>query len=536
MSGCVALLMLVNGRNFGQAPGPESASLSNHIRETARMAAAICVRIRSEGDCSSGVVVSSNGHILTTAHGIAGDADSVTVIGNNHLPHTAIVLARDDTTDVALLKLQIADSGSAAVASPALYAVVSDREVRIGEVLMAAGRPAREDDTAGTVVRLGFTDAHSSNAIRSSCVLTAGDSGGPLLDLNGQLIGIHQKIGLGRDANIHLPVSRFRNLLNAHLKTGSNRTKLAAPEFFPRESLAAPPEVRAALIRHSVRIITSEKETDDTESAIRGTLLDAETVVTKLSLLPMLTGLRCRCSSGITRDAQLRLSLFREDLAVLTLNEPLMNDEFVSPSPNREDQSLSMTGPGTLVFSGQNVPGIIARTGHREPSADPKLGCRLTHRDDRLIIERLFPDSTAADAAAQPGDRLTQLAGRPVNSFRSLAAVLSHYQPGDRISLQLVREDTVITTAGRLRHPADRMLERTEFLDGRAGLLSERRTGFADVLQHDVPLSSKDMGSPLVNAFGELIGVNIARRSRESVLALPIRLILETIADSAKTQ
>ena len=80
-----------------------------------------------------------------------------------------------------------------------------------------------------------------------------------------------------------------------------------------------------------------------------------------------------------------------------------------------------------------------------------------------------------------------------------------------------------------MRNSANNMLDRAEFLDGRAGLLSLRRSGFVSVLQHDVPIEPHQMGGPLVDRSGRLIGINIARRSREAVLAIPAARILEEL-------
>ena len=112
-----------------------------------------------------------------------------------------------------------------------------------------------------------------------------------------------------------------------------------------------------------------------------------------------------------------------------------------------------------------------------------------------------------------------------MNRFADIGQALRAFQPGDTVTFGLERNTNQLHSSGRLRHDAGRLLDRAVFLDGRSGKLSHRRTGFSDVLMHDVAIPPGQIGSPLVNFAGQLIGVNIARCSRESVLAIPLRAV-----------
>ena len=80
----------------------------------------------------------------------------------------------------------------------------------IGELVIAGGFPARETDGMTPVVRLGEILAADQSAVRSSCTLTSGDSGGPLLNSRGELIGLHRQIGIGTDSNTHVALPAIR--------------------------------------------------------------------------------------------------------------------------------------------------------------------------------------------------------------------------------------------------------------------------------------------------------------------------------------
>src|SRR5262249_28543431 len=59
-------------------------------------------------------------------------------------------------------------------------------------------------------VRLGRVQLANNNLITTDCTLVGGDSGGPLFDMEGRVIGIHSRIGMMITANIHVPVDTYR--------------------------------------------------------------------------------------------------------------------------------------------------------------------------------------------------------------------------------------------------------------------------------------------------------------------------------------
>ncbi|MCL6480244.1 MAG: trypsin-like peptidase domain-containing protein, partial [Firmicutes bacterium] len=59
-------------------------------------------------------------------------------------------------------------------------------------------------------VRLGRVQWRNENLIRTDCTLVGGDSGGPLFDMHGKVIGIHSRIGPSLATNLHVPVNTYR--------------------------------------------------------------------------------------------------------------------------------------------------------------------------------------------------------------------------------------------------------------------------------------------------------------------------------------
>ncbi len=163
-------------------------------------AATVCIEI-SEGS-GSGVIVTADGLILTAAHVATGVRKKVTVILEDGTKLKAETLGVVADTDAAMI--QITEKGN--------YPFVEiDRaeSTRLGDWVFALGHSGGFDKERGSVVRLGRLVRMANSTFQSDCTLIGGDSGGPLFDLRGKLIGIHSRVGQQLQSNMHVPMSEF---------------------------------------------------------------------------------------------------------------------------------------------------------------------------------------------------------------------------------------------------------------------------------------------------------------------------------------
>lgn len=97
--------------------------------------------------------------------------------------------------------------------------------LNLGQWIIAIGHPGGLDEKRGLVLRLGRINRTSGSVIRTDCTLVGGDSGGPLIDLNGDVIGIHSRIGGSLRDNFHVPTNQFltqwRDLIEPIIVDGS---------------------------------------------------------------------------------------------------------------------------------------------------------------------------------------------------------------------------------------------------------------------------------------------------------------------------
>lgn len=156
------------------------------------------------GATGSGVVVSRDGLILTAAHVVEGER-MVTVVTPDGKERVAKVLGANYTRDAAMVKLT--DKGP----WPCVELGDSDG-LKVGDFVVALGHSKGFDPLRRAPVRLGRLETDGKQRfLISECTLIGGDSGGPLFDLDGKLIGIHSSIGALSRINNHVPVSVFKS-------------------------------------------------------------------------------------------------------------------------------------------------------------------------------------------------------------------------------------------------------------------------------------------------------------------------------------
>ncbi len=97
---------------------------------------------------------------------------------------------------------------------------------------MAIGHPNGYRKGRTPVVRLGRVLNNSSGAIRTDCTLVGGDSGGPLFDMYGRVIGIHSRIGRRIVDNIHVPVNTYKETWARLTKGEIWGSKLGGPRAY----------------------------------------------------------------------------------------------------------------------------------------------------------------------------------------------------------------------------------------------------------------------------------------------------------------
>ena len=163
------------GGFFGRGQGQGNGGKRQRQVQTPRRAAA-----------GSGVIISADGYIVTNNHVVDG-ADELTVtLSENSKEYSARIIGSDNTTDLALIKIDAKDL-------PAITIANSD-DVKVGEWVLAVGNPLGLNNTvtAGIVsAKARSMGSGVSSMIQTDAAINQGNSGGALVNTRGELIGIN---------------------------------------------------------------------------------------------------------------------------------------------------------------------------------------------------------------------------------------------------------------------------------------------------------------------------------------------------------
>jgi Do/DeqQ family serine protease len=181
-------------------------------------------RESKEMGLGSGVIVTSNGYILTNNH-VVENADELTVELSDGHKYPAKVVGTDPKTDIAVVKIEA--SGLSAVT------FADSDKIRVGDVVFAVGNPLG----VGETVTMGIVSAKSRNVhiledvagyedfIQTDAAINMGNSGGALLDAKGRLIGINSAIVSPSRGNIGIgfavPVDLAASVMKSLIETGT---------------------------------------------------------------------------------------------------------------------------------------------------------------------------------------------------------------------------------------------------------------------------------------------------------------------------
>jgi len=160
------------------------------------------VSLETEDGAGSGVIVSAEGLVLTAAHVIGERGKKITAILSTGKRVSAVSLGGSVFSDAGMLKIE-----SKTVLPFVDLARVKDSS--LGKWCFALGHPSGFDSTRGQVLRLGRIIGKQDETMQTDCKLLGGDSGGPLFNLNGEVIAIHSRISQQADENFHIPIETF---------------------------------------------------------------------------------------------------------------------------------------------------------------------------------------------------------------------------------------------------------------------------------------------------------------------------------------
>jgi S1-C subfamily serine protease len=204
-------------------------ALEEQVQAVIKKVTPAVVGIRIGQAQGSGVIIDKEGHVLTAGHVSGQPGRDARVILPDGRQLKAKTLGQNRSIDSGMV--QITEEGDWP------YVAMGDSaELKKGQWVVAIGHPGGFRANRSPVVRVGRVLLTTKMIVRTDCTLVGGDSGGPLFDLDGKVVGIHSRIGGIITENIHVPVATYRDTFD----------KLAKGESWPKGgALGMQPVVRS---------------------------------------------------------------------------------------------------------------------------------------------------------------------------------------------------------------------------------------------------------------------------------------------------
>jgi len=354
----------------------------------------------------SGVVVTSDGYILTNNHVVDG-ADKIHIDLTDGRTLEAKVIGTDKASDLALVKVNATGLAVAALGN-------SDG-AQIGDVVLAIGNPlgVGQTVTMGIVSAKGRStgsgDGGYQDFLQTDAPINHGNSGGALVNTKGEVIGINAEMLSPVDANIGIgfaiPSNMARHVMDDLKKDG---------------------RVRRAQLGIEVQPVTSDLADSLGLKKVTGAIV-----------------------GKVTPDgAADRAGLKRGDV-ILSFNGQPVSDinslrNHVADSQPGSNAAVVINRDGAektvTVKLDEAGKGEVASRGERGSESDhAALGISVEKRKDGLVITDIDPDGRAADAGLQRGDVIQEVNRKPVESVDDLRAAVR--TRSDRPVLLLVERE-----------------------------------------------------------------------------------------------
>lgn len=377
----------------------------------------------------TGFFISTDGYILTNNH-LVENAEKVTIFTGQGNEYEAKIIGTDPKTDIALLKVEAKDIPAAELGDSS--------QVKPGEWVLAIGNPwgLEHTVTAGIVSAKGRQLGTGANLpdyqdfIQTDAAINQGNSGGPLVNMKGEVIGITSNILTPSGGNIGIGFAIPSNLAKKVVKQLREKGRVVRSRLGVGIRDIIQGELKLLNLKNNKgALVVSVEEGSPAERAG----LKRYDVIVEVNGQPVQNGNDLRLKiSDMEPGTKITLKIIREG------KEKELEATVEELEPEQGER------PGQ-VSSGKDI-GISVRA--LTPSLARRYGFRTT---EGLLITDVRPYSEADRRGLQRGDIILEINRKRVRTVEDLESVLKRSESGDSIMLLIRREidgeiqETIVT-------------------------------------------------------------------------------------------
>jgi serine protease Do len=535
-------------------------SLQARVQAAARKASPAIVAIKGAepGDdkphlyqpYASGVIISADGLVLSQFHVShryawnSGESvrsrkpgERTKVVLNDGRELQAELLGADVSYDFSLLQLP----------GPGPYPYVPlahETKVRSGDWVLKLGHPIGYRRDRPPVVRLGRVLLLGDGVFVTDCNITGGDSGGPFVDLDGELVGMvgNSEIPPGlKTTAIPLPEMLFScdaiSIIQRHIPSMLQR-KISPDDISVRKE-------RYERVVNAKDILPVDKWTQGATTALAfrnisgpatpsvveirdangrqvatGTIVAPDGwILTLASLLP--TEPKCRLPDRKVVSARVAGVNPEFDLALLKVpasnlhptkwasNGPGTMAGAILAAPSASPtQARPLLGVGIVSVTARDLPGPFPkqREHPKVRAEEPRLGGMPTAQGFRLDTI----DAAIVNAGIRQNDILVSIGERPIRTQEAVTSVADGHRPGERVVVREIRDM--------------KPLSFSLALGAKPLTWSKPYADFPTLFEHDMPLLPSQCGGPVFDLDGKAVGITVFR-GEYGCMAIPANCI-----------
>jgi serine protease Do len=254
-------------------------------------------------------------------------------------------------------------------------------------------------------------------------------------------------------------------------------------------------------------------------------------ILTKASEVEGKKGISIRIEDKEYTDVTVVATDFEWDVALLKVAAEGLVPVRWSEKPEIAHGSWVVSNGATSRTRRRVRPGIISANARAiGGESQVVLGVVLKVEKEQIVIGEVADESGAKAAGLEAGDILLKAEGKEIKEREELVKMLEGKAPGDILKVTVLRGEEELELEIKLTARNKVFEAPMSRNDQMSGPVSQRRTNFARVIQHDTMLSERSEGGPLLDLDGRGVGLNIAYASRAEAFAIPADEVVKIYA------